>query len=68
MKKLKIEYDGPAGFDWKKAIIGALKAPETSELVNCYPAGEHFSMNDDRNGVKITFTVVETTVDEKAQS
>lgn len=57
--KIKIEIDCPGMFDPIQALQRALKPKETRELLECYKAGDHFSMNDDRRGVKITFTVIE---------
>lgn len=58
--KLKIELETPPiGVLPLKALMNALKRPETAELISAYDPGEHFSMNDDQRGIKITFTVIE---------
>lgn len=58
--KLKIELETPPmGVLPLKALQNALKRPETSELISAYGPGDSFSMNDDRQGIKITFTVIE---------
>lgn len=59
--KLRIDYDGPDNSQGDKRIAGALKQHATMELINAYPAGEHFQMVDDRAKVTITFTVVKKT-------
>ena len=58
--KLKIELETPpVGVLPLKTLLNAIKRPETAELISAYGAGDHFSMNDDRLGIKLTFTVVE---------
>lgn len=70
--KLKIEFESPASkpdlHERVKAlqmhnalnfISGAVKKPETAELLSGYEPGEQFSMNDDRRNLKIIFTVIE---------
>ena len=58
--KLKIEIETPpVGVLTIQALRNALKRPETSELIAAYNAGDNFSMNDDKAGIKILFTIVE---------
>lgn len=57
--KLKIEIDCPAHVDAIKAVKNALARKETKEMIDAFPAGEHFKMEDDQQKIAITFTVVE---------
>lgn len=57
--KIKIEADGPVTTrDLVNAIRNALLQTATIELLDCYPAGDHFKMDDDRRGISIALTVI----------
>lgn len=58
--KLRIDIETPMGYLPLKCLRSAIYMRDTSELIESYPPGEDFIMNDDKTGVKIRFTVLST--------